>query len=79
MRFDCGEVSSRCWYCQSVITAPPYRGEHWLSQNPAGFGKVVDFIDAGLFLVKTILQGFDCDIESDFVPKFETVGDGLRG
>ena len=22
---------------------------------------------------------FDCDIESDFVPKFETVSDGLRG
>jgi hypothetical protein len=47
--------------------------------NPADFGVVVDFVDAGLFLVKTILQGFDCDIESDFVPKFETVGDGLRG
>jgi len=47
--------------------------------NPANFGVAVDFVDAGLFLVKTILQGFDCDIESDFVPKFETVGDGLRG
>jgi hypothetical protein len=47
--------------------------------NPADSGVAVDFVDAGLFLVKTILQGFDCDIESDFVPKFETVGDGLRG
>jgi hypothetical protein len=47
--------------------------------NPADFGMVVDFVDAGLFLAKTILQGFDCDIESDFVPKLETVGDGLRG
>ena len=47
--------------------------------NPADFGVVVDSVDAGLFLVKTILQGFDCDIEADFVPKFETVGDGLRG
>ena len=47
--------------------------------NAADFGVAVDFIGAGLSLVKTILQGFDCDIESDFVPKFETVGDGLSG
>ena len=33
----------------------------------------------GLFLAKTFLWSFDCNVESDFVPKFETVGDGLRG
>ena len=46
--------------------------------NPADFGVVVDFVDASLFLAKTILQSFDCDVESDFVPKFETVGDSFR-
>jgi hypothetical protein len=47
--------------------------------NPAYFGGAVDFVDVGLFLVKTILQSFYCDIESDLVPELKTVGDGFRG
>ena len=47
--------------------------------DPADFGVAVDFVYTGFFLAKTILQGFNCDIESDFVPKLETVGNGLRG
>jgi len=47
--------------------------------DPTDFRIAVDFVDTGFFLAKTILQSFYCDIESDFVPKFETVGDGLRG
>jgi hypothetical protein len=47
--------------------------------DPAGFGVAEDFVDIAFLLAKTILQSFYCDVESDFVPKFETVGDGLRG
>src|ERR1022692_3980383 len=46
--------------------------------NPAGFGVAVDFVDIGPLLAKTILEGFDCDIESDFVPELKTVGDSFR-
>ena len=49
------------------------------SADSADFGVAVDFVDTGFLLAKTILQSFYCDIESDFVPKFETVGDRLRG
>jgi hypothetical protein len=47
--------------------------------DPADFGVAEDFVDTDFLLAKTILQSFYCDIESDFVPKFETVGDSLRG
>jgi hypothetical protein len=47
--------------------------------DPAHFGVAVDFVDTGFLLAKTIPQSFYRDIESDFVPKFETVGDSLRG
>src|ERR1700691_6195938 len=43
--------------------------------NPADFGVAVDFVGIGPLLAKTILEGFNCDIESDFVPKLKTVGD----
>jgi hypothetical protein len=46
--------------------------------DPADFGVAEDFVDADFLLAKTILQSFYCDIESDFAPKFETVGDRLR-
>lgn len=45
---------------------------------PADFGVAVDFVGIGPLLAKTILEGFDCDIESDFVPELKTVGDSFR-
>jgi hypothetical protein len=47
--------------------------------NSADFGVAVDFVDGGLLLAETVLQGFDCDIEPDFVPELEAVGHGLCG
>jgi hypothetical protein len=46
--------------------------------DPADSGVAEDFVDTDFLLAKTILQSFYCDIDSDFVPKFETVGDSLR-
>jgi hypothetical protein len=46
--------------------------------NPADFGVALDFVDPGPFLAKTIPEDFDCDVESDFVPEFKTVGDSFR-
>ena len=46
--------------------------------DPADFGVAVDFVNTGFFSAKTILQSLYCNIDSDFVPKFETVGDSLR-
>jgi hypothetical protein len=46
--------------------------------NSADFGVAVDFFGIGPLLAERILEGFDCDIESDFVPELKTVGNGFR-
>ena len=71
-----GEFSSRRWHC--VLSQHLQIGANDIA-NPADFGVAVDFVYAGFFLAKTILQGFDCNVESGFVSKFETVGDGFSG
>jgi hypothetical protein len=47
--------------------------------DPAHFGVAEDFVGTGFLFAKTIPQSFYRDNEPDFVLKFETVGDSLRG
>src|ERR1700722_4039097 len=63
--------------CSSRVSQRLHVGTNDVA-NPADFGVAVDFVDVSLLLAKTILQGFDRDIESDFVSEFKAIGNRLR-